>query len=178
MADDGSLQKYGIDLSEYEEALADYEEALADYGEALADYGEALADYGVNLSGCSRQEKRTLTAQEAFLAAFAEAGSIRKAEPAAKVSRPTVWRWTKEDVFHFKALFEAAEHSFRELLQDLAVEQVKSMEMKNPLMHISLLNAAWPGDKRAPCLYTAVQHCCNTCCTISPPNAALQSLLR
>ena len=107
-------------------------------------------EYGVNLSTLGLKERQTWDRQETFLAAYADAGSIRKAAPAAQISREAVRVWQRDDVLGFKQRLEHSQHSFREMLQDKAIELVKDLKPGNsPLLLIALLNAHWP-DKYRP----------------------------
>lgn len=83
--------------------------------------------------------------QDAFLVAFGEVGSIRAAALAAEVGRSTVTDWISKDIQGFRLRHEAAQHVFREYLQDLAFERVKSQKAEaSPLLMITLLNRFWP----------------------------------
>tara|TARA_Y100000401_G_scaffold115888_1_gene120443 strand:- start:1328 stop:1804 length:477 start_codon:yes stop_codon:yes gene_type:complete len=88
--------------------------------------------------------------QDAFLALYAEVGSIRAASKELGVNRRTPMRWIENNVQGFKERFEDAKHNFREMLQDLAVSRVKDQGPKdNPVLLITLLNAHW-ADKYRP----------------------------
>lgn len=83
--------------------------------------------------------------QDAFLVAFGESGSIRAAAKASDVGRSTVTDWISKDIQGFRLRHEAARHIFREYLQDLAFERVKSQKPdSNPVLLIALLNRFWP----------------------------------
>jgi hypothetical protein len=111
---------------------------------------DSAEEYGLNLSTLVLKERQTWDRQETFLAAYADAGSIRKAAPAAQISREAVRVWQRDDVLKFKDRLEHAQHSFREMLQDKAVELVKELKPGNsPLILIAMLNANWP-DKYRP----------------------------
>ena len=57
--------------------------------------------------------------------------------------------WKRDDVLAFMHRFDAAQDEFREMLQDLAVERVRSQDAKaNPLLLLALLNAHWPEKYR------------------------------
>lgn len=87
--------------------------------------------------------------QSAFIAAYGQVGSIRKAAAASDVPRATAESWIYNDVKGFKAKYEAARATFREYLQDIAVERVKDQGPKdNPVLLITLLNAHWPEKYR------------------------------
>ena len=88
---------------------------------------------------------KTQSNQDAFLVAFGEVGSIKKACEIAGVGRTTVKDWVSKDAFNFKMKLEAAKEIFREMLQDMALERAQSQKPNdNPVLLITLLNAAWP----------------------------------
>ena len=102
-------------------------------------------------SGTRKSEKAelTITLQESFLVAFGEVGSIRKACTASSVGRSTVEDWMRNDVNSFKAKMDAARQMFREMLQDMALERAQAQKPNdNPVLLITLLNAAWPEKYR------------------------------
>lgn len=83
--------------------------------------------------------------QEAFLVAYGEVGTIRKACQLTEVGRSTVGDWEKKNVCNFKLKMTTAKEIFRELLQDTAWERVKLQKPgENPLLHVMLINAHWP----------------------------------
>jgi hypothetical protein len=83
--------------------------------------------------------------QEAFLVAYGQVGTIRKACQLTEVGRSTVGDWEKKNVCNFKIKMTTAKEMFRELLQDTAWEKVKAQKPgDNPVLHITLLNAHWP----------------------------------
>ena len=102
---------------------------------------------GTHPTTLNLREKATWTRQEAFLLAYSECGSIRKAAPAAGIDRTTVWWWQGRDTLGFHDRFRAAHHQFREMLQDLAIERVQQPGL-SPLLLITLLNAHWLGKYR------------------------------
>ena len=91
----------------------------------------------------------TKALQESFLAAYGEVGSVRKACNASEVGRSTVEGWLRRDAFGFKAKYEVAKEIFREMLQDMALERAQAQKPNdNPVLLITLLNAAWPEKYR------------------------------
>jgi len=91
----------------------------------------------------------TQARQSAFIAAYGEVGSIRRASEAASVSRSTVAGWISKDIYNFKTKYETAREMFREFLQDVAVQRVGDQGPRdNPLLLITLLNAHWPEKYR------------------------------
>jgi hypothetical protein len=91
----------------------------------------------------------TKSLQDAFLAAYVFAGSIKKASEAVDISRYTVSGWISKDVQGFRVRFEGAKDDFKEYLQDMAVDRVKSQKPgDNPVLLITLLNAHWPEKYR------------------------------
>ena len=109
-------------------------------------YETALAEYGIEYTALSLQEKETLARQQAFLAAYAEAGSIRKAAPAAGITREGVQYWRRHNTLNFEPRMEAAVHEFREHLQDMAIQRITNPvgNRGSDLLLIAMLNAHWP----------------------------------
>ena len=96
-----------------------------------------------------RDPDATQARQGAFIAAYGEVGSLRKAAEASRVPRATVISWVQRDTYGFKAKYEASREMFREYLQDIAVQRVKDQGPKdNPVLLITLLNAHWPEKYR------------------------------
>ena len=95
-------------------------------------------------------EKRTWDKQTTFLATYAEAGSIRKAAPAADTNRVTVYLWQRDDVLGFNERFLSATHSFREHLQDIALARIADPtgNRGSDVLVLGLLNAHWPEKYR------------------------------
>ena len=115
----------------------------------------AESDGRIDPSTLGHRQKQTWGRQEAFLAAYAECGSIRKAAPAAGTNRDTVRLWQKGDVLQFRQRLENAQHQFREMLQDMAIQRVQDQgATANPLLLITLLNAHWP-EKYLPAVAPA-----------------------
>ena len=83
-------------------------------------------------------------------AAYAQAGSIKVAAAAAGVSRETADWWITKDYLGIKAHFQQAALTFRESLQDLAVERVRNPEKNrgSDILLLGLLNAHWPEKYR------------------------------
>ena len=91
----------------------------------------------------------TQARQSAFIAAYGEVGSLRKAAEAAMVPRGTVLGWVQGNIYGFKAKYETSREIFREHLQDIAVQRTKDQGPKdNPVLLITLLNAHWPEKYR------------------------------
>ena len=104
---------------------------------------------GVDLATLGLKERQAWERQETFLAAYADADSIRKVAPAAQISREAVRIWQPDGVLGFRQGLELAQHNFREMLQDKALEPVKETKPgNNPLLLIALLNAHWPEKYR------------------------------
>ena len=88
---------------------------------------------------------KTQSNQDAFLVAFGDVGSVKKACEIVGVGRTTVGDWVRKDSNNFKMKLEAAKEVFREMLQDMALDRAKSQKPNdNPVLLITLLNAAWP----------------------------------
>jgi len=95
------------------------------------------------------QNTITRARQDAFLAAYAEVGSLRAAADACEIPRDTVSSWNRTDVQGFRARYSQAKEVFREYLQDLAVGRVQQQKPNdNPVLLITLLNAHWPEKYR------------------------------
>ena len=97
------------------------------------------------------KEENTITRakQDAFLAAYAEVGSLKSAADACNLKRDTVSSWNKKDGYGFRAKYTQAKEVFREYLQDLAVGRVQQQKPNdNPVLLITLLNAHWPEKYR------------------------------
>ncbi len=80
-----------------------------------------------------------------FLGAYAECGTIRKACRVVGVDRKTVYNWMRGDVEGSKELFELANHSYRESLEDMARERLENPQGNrgSDVLLISQLNARW-----------------------------------
>ena len=93
----------------------------------------------------TREPELVKARQDAFIAAYGECGSIRAACQASDVSRSAYYGWMNNDVQNFKEKFGTARYMFREMLQDIAVERVKTQKPNdNPVLLIALLNAHYP----------------------------------
>lgn len=93
----------------------------------------------------SQVGRATKAKQDAFLLAYGETGTIRAAAGAVGINRSAVKGWRDRDVQNFKIRFDTAHELFREKLQDMAFERVKSQKPDgNPVLLITLLNAIWP----------------------------------
>ena len=93
--------------------------------------------------------EETRMSQDAFLAAYGTAGSVKAACDSIDLSRSTVDSWNKGDVQGFRVRYGVAKDIFRDGLQDIAVNRV--MQQKpgdNPVLLITLLNAHWPEKYR------------------------------
>ena len=110
---------------------------------------DGAEEHGMDPSTLGLKERQTWDRQETFLAAYADAGSIRKAAPAAQISREAVRIWQRDDILRFRQRIEHAQHDFREMLQDKALELVKELKPgQNSLLLITMLNAHWPEKYR------------------------------
>ena len=91
----------------------------------------------------------TRAKQDAFLAAYSIAGSVRSSALAIDVPIGTAKYWIVQDTLGFKAKYRDAKEMFREYLQDLAVDRVQNQKPgDNPVLLITLLNAHWPEKYR------------------------------
>ena len=91
----------------------------------------------------------TRAKQDAFLAAYSIAGSVRAAALAIDVPIGTAKYWIVQDTLGFKEKYKDAKEMFREYLQDLAVDRVQNQKPgDNPVLLITLLNAHWPEKYR------------------------------
>jgi len=103
-----------------------------------------LVDTSADIPIVKKQRRNRMSA---FLGAYAECGTIRKACSVVGVDRKTVYNWIRGDVEGFKELFELANHSYRESLEDMARERLRNPtgNRGSDVLLISQLNAAWPG---------------------------------
>ena len=108
-------------------------------------YADALTEHGIDVSACNVSEKGIIFRQQAFLAAYAEAGVITSAARATNLSHVTVWRWRQGNVFEFNRRFEDARVRFCDSLETMALERVRAQKPNDsPLLLITLLNANIP----------------------------------
>lgn len=108
--------------------------------------------YLVNSSAdVSIVEKQRRDRMSVFLGSYAECGTIRLACRVVGVDRKTVYNWMRGDVEGFKELFELANHSYRESLEDMARERLENPQGNrgSDVLLISQLNARWPERYRA-----------------------------
>jgi len=114
---------------------------------ALEEFGQLL-DISADVPIVKKQRRQRMSA---FLAAYAEVGTIRKACRVVGVDRKTVYNWLRGDVEGFKELFELANHSYRESLEDMARERLENPQGNrgSDVLLISQLNARWPERYRA-----------------------------
>ena len=97
----------------------------------------------------SRTKDETIAVQDAFISAYGECGTVRTAALAAGVGRSSVYRWEQENLYGFKDKKLEAYQVFKEYLQDLALERVKSQSPKdNPVLLLSMMNAFIPEFNR------------------------------
>ena len=95
-------------------------------------------------------KKNTEARQRAFLAEYAECGTILEAARAAGVGRTAVYDWQRDGRDGFRERIQHATPNFREHLEELAISRVhKQGDNATPLLLITLLNANWP-DKYRP----------------------------
>jgi len=109
---------------------------------ALEEFRQLL-DTSADLPIVKKQRRHRISA---FLGAYAQVGTIRKACGIVGVDRKTVYNWLRGDVDGFKELFELANHSYRESLEDMARERLRNPtgNRGSDVLLISQLNAAWP----------------------------------
>jgi len=97
----------------------------------------------------SRTKDETIAIQDAFISAYGECGTVRTAALAAGVARSSVYRWEQDNLYGFKDKKLEAYQVFKEYLQDLALERVKSQSPKdNPVLLLSMMNAFIPEFNR------------------------------
>ncbi len=77
----------------------------------------------------------TFNTQEAFLRAFAGAGTVLSAAETARVDRGTVYRWLDGDVYEFRRRLELAKDNFADKVENVLFHEVFS-EKPNPLLVI------------------------------------------
>ena len=101
------------------------------------------------MANTSTRASQTKARQEAFLAAYSEAGTIRAACEAAGVTRSAFQQWERKDINSFRIQFQISKELFREQIQDIAFDRVKSQKPNDtPVLLITLLNAHWPEKYR------------------------------
>ena len=89
-------------------------------------------------------QQKTLSKMDAVLAGFAYHGSIYRVAPSAHIHRNQVYEWIARNLYRFKDRLDLAGHSYRERLQDLALAKVEAHPKLHDILHIAMLNAAWP----------------------------------
>ena len=113
-----------------------------------------LAELSVKLAQLSPQlsasRKHLWLRQEAFLVAYAEAGTIQAAAAAIGVHRQTPEYWIKNDCLDFRERFTVSQHAWRENLEDMALERVRNPQGNrgSDVLLITMMNAAWPEKYR------------------------------
>lgn len=102
------------------------------------------------VSGLELKQRRVVASQDAFLAAFAETGSVRTAAPAAGVLRSLVYYWQAHNLHRFKDRIDVAHHGFRERLQDIAIARIEEPQGNrgSDVLLLGTLNAHWPEKYR------------------------------
>lgn len=96
-----------------------------------------------------RTKEETIAVQDAFLSAYGECGTVRTAAVAAGIHRSTMYKWEEKNLYGFKDKKFEAFQIFKEYLQDLALERVKSQSPKdNPVLLLSMMNAFIPEFNR------------------------------
>jgi len=96
-----------------------------------------------------RTKEETIAIQDAFLSAYGECGTVRTAAKAAGIHRSTMYKWEEKNLYGFKDKKFEAFQIFKEYLQDLALERVKSQSPKdNPVLLLSMMNAFIPEFNR------------------------------
>ena len=96
-----------------------------------------------------RTKEETIAVQDAFLSAYGECGTVRTAATAAGIHRSTMYKWEEKNLYGFKDKKFEAFQIFKEYLQDLALERVKSQSPKdNPVLLLSMMNAFIPEFNR------------------------------
>jgi len=89
--------------------------------------------------------------QKQFLEAYEKYGTVRNACKAIGISRsPTYEKWMTNNVQDFKTRLTTARESFREMLEDIALDRIRAQGPKdNPVLLITMLNANWPEKYRS-----------------------------
>ncbi len=92
------------------------------------------------MSDLNTTDRRILDTQDHFLKQYSECGAILKAGKATHIGRTTVYDWINQDKLGFQGKFQAAKESFREKLEDIALERIRERDEKaNPLLLITML---------------------------------------
>jgi hypothetical protein len=82
-------------------------------------------EHGVDWAGLDNQQKAMWERQEAFLATFAETGSIRRSAHAVGISRQSVNNWQHANSLGFMSRFEVARQQWKDTLEDEAWGRIK-----------------------------------------------------
>jgi hypothetical protein len=92
-----------------------------------------------------RTKEETIVIQNAWLAAYGEVGTVRKACMATDVPRSTYYNWIENNIYNFKEKQAIAHEIFGEYVRDLALDRIEGQGPKdNPVLLMSFLNAFAP----------------------------------
>jgi len=87
----------------------------------------------------------TQAAQDRFLEAFGQLGTVRAALGIANISRSAISRWSSKDMYGFKERYAVAKAIFKESLIDIGLKRIREQEANaNPVLLLSYLNAYAP----------------------------------
>ena len=127
--------------------LQDSNELEKDLADTLLDSG--ISEIDIDALAENERDRRILSNQQRFLAAYAVGGTVKAGLRGADVNRSTVSRWRQGDVFGFQSRFDEAKQSFCDSLEDIAMDLVKQLKPgQTPVLLITLLNANLPEKYR------------------------------
>ena len=98
------------------------------------------------------QDKRREHVQDAFLAAYAQTGTIQAAADAIEMDRNNHYRWLEADLHEYRSRWEQAQATFTDSLEALAFNRLTNPEGNrgSDVLLITMLNAHRPDKyKRA-----------------------------
>lgn len=113
-------------------------------------YAELSEVWDIDTTDLHEHQRQELSHQVAFLDAYAEVGTVKAAALAAGVIRQTAYKWKDANHFRFKERFAAAQATFCDTLENVAINRIKDQKPgDNPTLLIMLLNGHLP-DKYRP----------------------------
>lgn len=120
-----------------------------DFDSLIHDFNDHEA-FGIDFSSLPTDKRLQLAKQDAFLAAYANAGTIYRAAPAASITRRQVLNWRTDDALGFRARFELAQRAFAESLEDLAMQRIlePAGNRGSDVLLMAMLNAHLPEKYR------------------------------
>jgi hypothetical protein len=95
-----------------------------------------------------RRIAETREIQDRFLEAYTIVGTIKGAREAAKVSRPTVWRWEDDDYLGFRERFRIAKAEHADYIEGVLFNRIDDPKCA-PLLVMMAVNGAKPEKYKA-----------------------------